>query len=106
MARNTIGPFEFDVLASLTNQPHDAYGLSLRDRLQERLERPVSLGAVYTTLERLEAKGFISSRWTEGTAERGGRRKRLYQIEAPGELAANRFASRFQGGLLAMGGVA
>ena len=106
MGRDSIGPFEFDLLASLIVQPRDAYGLSIRDRLEARLERKVSLGAVYTALERLEAKGMISSKWTEGTAERGGRRKRVYQIEAPGELAARRFASRFQGGLMATGGVA
>jgi DNA-binding PadR family transcriptional regulator len=101
----SIGPFEFDLLASLIQQPRDAYGLSLRDRLEERLERKVSLGAVYTTLERLEAKGMISSWWSEGTAERGGRRKRLYRIEAPGEHAARQFVARFQGISLAAGGV-
>jgi PadR family transcriptional regulator, regulatory protein PadR len=106
MARNTIGPFEFDVLASLIQQPNDAYGLSLRDRLEERLGRTVSLGAVYTALERLEAKGMVGSWWTDGTPERGGRRKRLYRIEAPGEEAANVFASRFQHGLGIVGGVA
>jgi PadR family transcriptional regulator, regulatory protein PadR len=106
MARESIGPFEFDLLASLIQQPRDAYGLSIRDRLEERLGRKVSLGAVYTALERLEAKGLVSSWWTEGTQERGGRRKRLYRIDAPGELAANRFVSRFQGGPLATGGVA
>jgi DNA-binding PadR family transcriptional regulator len=105
MARDSIGPFEFDLLASLIQQPRDAYGLSLRDRLEARLERKVSLGSVYTALERLEAKGMISSWWTEGTAERGGRRKRLYRIEAPGQLAAERFASRFQSGLVAAGGL-
>ena len=106
MARDSIGPFEFDLLASLIEQPRDAYGLSIRDRLQQRLERQVSLGAVYTALERLEAKGMISSTWTDGTAERGGRRKRVYRIEAPGQFAARRFASRFQGNLNAFGGFA
>ena len=106
MARDSIGPFEFDLLASLIEQPRDAYGLSIRDRLEARLERKVSLGAVYTALERLEAKGFVSSWWTEGTSERGGRRKRLYRIEAPGQFAANRFASKFQSGLATAGGVA
>jgi PadR family transcriptional regulator PadR len=95
MRRNTIGPFEFDVLASLIQQPWDAYGLSIRDRLQERMGRSVSIGAVYTALERLEAKGMVSSAWGEATADRGGRRKRLYRIEAPGDLAARQFEERF-----------
>jgi PadR family transcriptional regulator PadR len=105
VGRDTIGPFEFDVLRSLMELPEDAYGLTLRDRLQVQLERKVSLGAVYSTLERLETKGFISSWWSPGTPERGGRRKRLYCIEAAGHLAASRFASRFQGSALAHGGV-
>ena len=75
MTRSTIGPFEFDVLASLIQQPNDAYGISLRDRIQERLSRPVSLGAIYTALERLEAKGMVGSWWGESAADRGGRRK-------------------------------
>jgi PadR family transcriptional regulator PadR len=105
VGRDTIGPFEFDVLRSLTEQPNDAYGLTLRDRLQVQLDRKVSLGAVYATLERLETKGFISSWWSPGTPERGGRRKRLYRIEAAGNLAASKFASRFQGSAFAHGGV-
>jgi PadR family transcriptional regulator PadR len=106
MARDTIGPFEFDILRSLNEQPSDAYGITLRDRLQERRRRKVSLGSVYSSLERLETKGMISSWWEEGTRERGGRRKRLYRIEAPGYLAASRFASRFQGSVFGVGGVA
>jgi DNA-binding PadR family transcriptional regulator len=89
-----IGPFEFEVLATLLTQPRDAYGLTIRDRIKERTQHNVSVGAVYSALERLERKGFVSSRWGEPTEERGGRRKRLYKIEAPGELAARRFDSR------------
>ena len=90
-----VGPFGFEVLTCLICCPRDSYGLSIRDRLQKRLARRVSLGAIYTTLERLEAKGYISSAWGEATAERGGRRKRLYQIEAPGVLAVDEFERRF-----------
>ena len=59
--------------------------------------REPSIGAVYTALERLERKGMVSSQWGEATEERGGRRKRLYRVEAKGELAARRFATRFSG---------
>ena len=91
-----IGPFEFEILNTLQARPHDAYGLTVRDRISERAGRQVSVGAIYTALERLERKGLVSSRWGEPTDERGGRRKRLYKIEAPGELAARRFAARFE----------
>ena len=83
MARD-IGPFQFEILETLQAQPRDAYGLTIRDRIKQRSGHEPSIGAIYTALERLEAKGFVSS-WTGGaTAERGGRAKRFYRIEAPG----------------------
>jgi PadR family transcriptional regulator, regulatory protein PadR len=92
-----IGPFEFEILATLLAQPRDAYGLTIRDRIKERSStgHGPSVGAIYTALERLERKGLVSSWWGEPTEERGGRRKRLYKVEAPGELAARRFEARF-----------
>jgi DNA-binding PadR family transcriptional regulator len=90
-----IGPFEFEILATLQRQPRDAYGRTIRDRIKEHSGREPSIGAIYTALERLERKGLVSSRWGEPTDERGGRRKRLYKIEASGEVAARRFEARF-----------
>jgi len=89
-----IGLLEFEILATLLAQPQDAYGVTIRDRIEERAGRKVSIGAIYTVLERLERKGFVSSWWGEPTEERGGRRKRLYKIEAAGELAGGRFEAR------------
>jgi PadR family transcriptional regulator PadR len=94
MRREKIGPLEFDVISCLLDQPEDAYGLTIRDRLAST--RKPSLGAVYTTLERLESKGMVSSWWSEGTSERGGRRKRLYRVETQGRQAATEFSARFQ----------
>jgi len=61
-----------------------AYGVAIRDELEQRLERDVSFGAVYTTLDRLEAKGFVSSSHGEPTPERGGRAKKFFVVEPPG----------------------
>src|SRR5438105_3645632 len=62
----------------------NSYGAPIRRALSRRFGRIVPVGAIYTALERLEAKGFISS-WTGGaTAERGGGAKRFYRIEEPG----------------------
>jgi PadR family transcriptional regulator len=84
MGRNALGEFEQAVLLAILRLGLNAYGVPIRHDLSERLGRPVSVGAIYTTLERLEAKGFVSS-WTGGaTAERGGRAKRFYRVEAPG----------------------
>jgi DNA-binding PadR family transcriptional regulator len=59
--------------------------------VNERMGRQISIGAVYTALDRLETKGLVSSWLGEPTAERGGRAKRYFKIEAPGVRALDRF---------------
>lgn len=84
MGRQGLGEFEQAVLLAVLRLGANAYGVPIRHDLSGRLGRAVSVGAIYTTLERLEGKGFLSS-WTGGaTAERGGRAKRFYKVEAPG----------------------
>jgi DNA-binding PadR family transcriptional regulator len=75
---NTIGHFEQAVLIALVRLGHDAYGRAVLNEVQHRLDREVSAGAVYATLERLESKGFVSSRLAPGTAIRGGRARRYF----------------------------
>ena len=62
----TIGRFEQAVLVALIRLGKDAYGRAILNEVQERLDRDVSAGAVYATLERLEAKGLASSRLAPG----------------------------------------
>ena len=88
--RDTLGPFEYQVLQVLQLHPTDAYGVSIGDRLEERIGKRPSIGALYTTLDRLEAKGYVSSSWGEATAERGGRRKKYFKLEAAGQFAMTR----------------
>lgn len=59
----------------------------VRREIEKRTGRSVSIGAVYATLERLEAKGYVSSFTGEPTAARGGRAKRLFRVEAVGNRA-------------------
>jgi len=84
----SVGQFEQLVLAAVLSLRDDAYGVTIHAKV-EGLARPksVSLGAVYVTLDRLEDKGFISSKLSDPTPERGGRSKRCYQLEALGERA-------------------
>ncbi len=82
-----LGDFEQLVLLALVRQGSDAYGVSICDDITARTGRDVSLGAVYKTLERLEDKGLVSSRFGEPTAERGGRRKRHFKVTAAGQRA-------------------
>ena len=107
MGKETLGVFERDVLMTLLKEPANAYGVTIRDRIKERTSREPSSGALYTCLDRLEAKGFVESQWGEATPERGGRRKRFYEIKAPGVQALRQTDERARiwdiGGILPAG---
>jgi DNA-binding PadR family transcriptional regulator len=75
---DVIGQFEQAVLVTLIHLGKDAYGRAVLNEVQARLQREVSAGAVYATLERLEAKGLVSSKLAPGTAIRGGRARRYF----------------------------
>ncbi len=80
-----LGQFEHLILLALLDLPAgQAYGVPIRELIEERTGRRVSAGAVYTALSRLQAKGFVSSRLGDPTPERGGRSKRLYHLETDG----------------------
>ena len=88
-----LGTFEQAVLLALV-RPHtalgkEAYGRAILKEVQHRLQRDVTAGAVYATLDRLEVKGMVSSHLAPGTAVRGGRPKRHYAIETAGLRALN-----------------
>jgi DNA-binding PadR family transcriptional regulator len=87
-SKDYIGEFEELVLLAILKLRSDAYGVSISDALEEA-DRAVSIGALYTTLSRLEDKGLISSRVGEPTSERGGRAKKFFKLEAAGERALN-----------------
>ena len=84
-----IGHFEQAVLLALIRLGQDAYGRAILNEIQERLNRDVSAGAVYATLERLEAKGLASSTLAPGTALRGGRARRYFVPTGAGVGALN-----------------
>jgi PadR family transcriptional regulator len=82
-----LGSLELLVLLALVRLGDAAYGMAVRREIEQRTGRDLSIGAIYATLERLEAKGYVSSSKGESTAERGGRAKRLFCVEAEGEKA-------------------
>jgi len=85
--RDVLGAFEQTVLAAVLRLRSGAYGMTIRREITERTGSEVSIGAVYTTLERLEGKGFVSGSLREATAERGGRRKKYFEITNGGRQA-------------------
>jgi PadR family transcriptional regulator PadR len=75
-----LGEFEELVLLTIANLDSEAYGLALLRDINERANRNLSIGAMHSTLTRLEEKGFITSYQGEPTKERGGRRKRYFEL--------------------------
>jgi DNA-binding PadR family transcriptional regulator len=87
-----LGELEQLVMLAVARLGGEGYGVVVRDEIADRTGRTLSLGAIYSTLYRLEEKGYLSSRRGEPTAERGGRAKRLFRVEPAGVriLAATR----------------
>ena len=82
-----LGDFEQLVLFGVLRLGDRAYGAAIRLEIHERSGRDVSISAVYTTLDRLESKGFLRSWVGEPTAQRGGRRRKFYELRPQGVLA-------------------
>lgn len=82
-----MGEFEQIVLLALVRLRDDAYGMEIREEIERRTGRDVSYGAVYTTLGRLERKGFVSHHLGAPTPERGGRAKKFFKVEPAGREA-------------------
>lgn len=80
-------------LAALLRLGDEAYGVRIRQEIASQSGRSVSIGAVYTTLYRLEQKGYVGSSVGQPTAIRGGRAKRYFRIKAAGERALRRSLS-------------
>ena len=87
---NHLGEFEQLILFALLRLGDDAYGVRIRQEIEARTGREVSSGAVYTTLGRLEGRGFVQSRTAEATAPRGGRRRKYYRLLSTGAEALQR----------------
>jgi DNA-binding PadR family transcriptional regulator len=84
-----LGTFEQIVLLAVVRQGEDAYGRAILREVEQAFSgsRTVAAGAVYSTLDRLESKKLLSSKLGEGTAERGGRRRRFYRVTTNGYRA-------------------
>jgi len=86
-----IGEFEYLILSSVARLGANAYGASIRSEIEKATGRRCSIGALYTTLDRLENKGLVRTWMGEPTPERGGRSKRLVQVTATGVKDASYF---------------
>jgi PadR family transcriptional regulator PadR len=87
MRRTYLGEFEEVVLLMVAILDGEGYGVTVSQALEEHTGRIVTFGTVHNTLIRLEEKGFVKSELGGATAERGGRRKRLFRVTALGSRA-------------------
>ena len=91
-----LGEFEQLILLAILRLRDDAYGVTIRAELAGRAGRTVAPGALYTTLERLETKGLITSRMSDPTPQRGGRAKRHVTVTAAGVEALTRALQAYE----------
>ena len=86
-----LGEFEYLLLTAAARLGEGAYGAAMRQEIEEATGRECSIGALYTTLDRLEAKGFVKTWMGDPTPQRGGRPKRMVRVTAKGTEAASEF---------------
>lgn len=84
MKGNYLGEFEELVMLTCVLLKEEAYGIKIVEEILARMDRKVNLSAVHVTLYRLEDKGLVDSQMAGATAERGGRRKRIFQVTSLG----------------------
>jgi PadR family transcriptional regulator PadR len=86
-----VGEFEFLILSAAAHLGEEAYGAAMREVIEAKCGRTCSLGALYITLDRLEAKGLVQTWMSAPTQQRGGRAKRIVRVTGEGVRAAREF---------------
>jgi DNA-binding PadR family transcriptional regulator len=86
-----LGEFEYLLITAAASLGENAYGAGIRESIMEATGRSCSIGALYTTLDRLEAKGLVRTWMAEGTPQRGGRSRRMVRVTSAGKAAARSF---------------
>jgi PadR family transcriptional regulator PadR len=84
MKGTNIGEFEELALLVVIILKEEAYVFKIQEEIKQQVNRSVSMGALHSTLTRLEKKGYIDSEMAGASTKRGGRRKRMYQLTASG----------------------
>jgi|ERR1700722_9238628 PadR family transcriptional regulator PadR len=86
-----LGEFEYLLLTAAVRLGEDAYGAAIRQEIEDTTQRRCSIGALYTTLDRMEAKGLVETWMGDATPQRGGRAKRMVRVTTKGMQAAAAF---------------
>jgi DNA-binding PadR family transcriptional regulator len=91
---DALGEFEQSLLLAIAHLGGDAYGVTIRHEIETRTGRELAIGALYTSLGRLERKGYVRSTMSEPTPQRGGRSKRHFVLKAAGAAALRQSRDR------------
>jgi PadR family transcriptional regulator, regulatory protein PadR len=86
-----LGEFEYLLITAAARLGDDAYGAAIREEISITTGRSCSIGALYTTLDRLQTKGLLKTWMGEATPQRGGRAKRMVRVTPKGMQAATAF---------------
>jgi PadR family transcriptional regulator PadR len=86
-----LGEFEFLLISAAIRLGEGAYGAAVREEIETSTGRKCSIGALYTTVDRLEAKGLLETWMGDATPQRGGRSKRMLRVTAKGVQAGKDF---------------
>lgn len=86
----SLGEFEELVLLCVAAQHDQAYGVSIKESLEQHLDKTLNISAIHVALKRMEEKGLVNSRFGGITNDRGGRRKKFYVITMMGKRALDR----------------
>jgi PadR family transcriptional regulator, regulatory protein PadR len=86
-----LGEFEYLLITAAARLGENAYGVAIREEIESITGRKCSIGALYTTVDRLETKQLLKTWMGEATPQRGGRAKRMVQVTPEGIRAATDF---------------
>lgn len=86
-----LGEFEYLLITAAAGLGDEAYGAAIREAIEAATNRKCSIGSLYVTIDRMEAKGLLETWMGEGTAERGGRSRRMVKVTPLGVEAAKDF---------------
>jgi PadR family transcriptional regulator, regulatory protein PadR len=86
-----LGEFEYLMITAAAALGEEAYGAAIREEIESTTGRKCSIGALYTTIDRLEKKGLVKTWMGEATPQRGGRAKRMVRVTPKGVQAAKGF---------------
>src|SRR4249919_3023082 len=86
-----LGEFEYLLITAAAGLGEKAYGAAIREEIEATTGRKCSIGALYTTIDRLETKGLLKTWMGDATPQRGGRAKRMVRVTGQGVVAAEEF---------------